>query len=513
MVAVSPVENGPFLLEMRNITKSFPGVHALREVSLKVARGSVHALIGENGAGKSTLMKVLIGMYRMDSGEIWFQGGKVAINNPGEALRHGISMIHQELNPIPGMTIAENVFVGREPVYPVLGPLLGIVNRTLMNRMTVQCFKEIGVDIDPDTVVATLNVAERQMLEIVKAISCNADLIIMDEPTSAITGREVEKLFGIIRTLTARGKSVIYISHKIDELYQISDEITVLRDGQCIGTRPTRELDRSTLISMMVGREISDLFPKEAVEPGPVVLEVQGLCQSDKVKDISFCLRQGEILGISGLMGAGRTELVETLFGLRKASRGTVKIHGQAVRIGSAKDAIGHRMALVSEDRKRFGLNLKDSVRHNVTLVSLARYCRGGVVQSGEEEQACQRQIQRFNIKAYSQGQIANTLSGGNQQKVVIAKWILADPEIIILDEPTRGIDVAAKAEIHRIIVALAKEGKAILMISSELPEIMGMSDRVLVLHEGRLTGEFARKDLNQEAIMVCATGQRSQVQ
>jgi inositol transport system ATP-binding protein len=511
MVEAAVAGNEPFLLEMRDITKSFPGVQALRSVGLKVAKGSVHALIGENGAGKSTLMKVLIGMYRADAGEILFRGRKVAILDPGEALRLGISMIHQELNPIPGMTIAENLFVGREPTFP----LLGVVNRSLMNRNTVQWFKEIGLDIDPTTKVAALNVAERQMLEIVKAISCNADLIIMDEPTSAITGREVEKLFGIIRTLTAKGKSVIYISHKIDELYQISDVITVLRDGQYIGTRPTAELDRQTLISMMVGREISNLFPKEDVALGPVVLEVQGLCQSDKVKDISFTLRQGEILGISGLMGAGRTEMVETLFGLRKASRGTIRIHGEAVKLGSPNAAIAHRLALVSEDRKLYGLNLKDSVKNNVTLVNLAQYCLGGIVRQGLEKSVCAAQIERFNIRTYSQAQIANTLSGGNQQKVVIAKWILTDPDIIILDEPTRGIDVAAKAEIHRIIVALAKEGKAILLISSELPEIMGMSDRVLVLHEGRLTGEFAREDLDQESIMMCATGQeqRSQVQ
>jgi inositol transport system ATP-binding protein len=502
-------EGDPFLLEMKNITKSFPGVSALRQVSLQVAAGSVHALIGENGAGKSTLMKVLIGLYQADAGEIWFQGRKVSISGPGEALRQGISMIHQELNSIPGMTVAENVFVGREPTYP----LLGIVNRAWMNRQTRACFQEIGLDIDPDTPVAALNVAERQMLEIVKAVSYNADLIIMDEPTSAITDREVDKLFGIIRTLTAKGKAVIYISHKLDELYQISDVITVLRDGQYIATRPTRELDRPALISMMVGREMGSLFAKEPVAPGPVVLEVEGLCQSDKVRDVSFSLRQGEILGLSGLMGAGRTELVETLFGLRQASAGTIRIRGRAVTIRTPQDAIGHRMALVSEDRKRFGLNLKASVRNNVTLVNLARYCRCGVIRQGQEKQVCASQIQSFSIKTFGQDQITDTLSGGNQQKVVIAKWILNDPDIIILDEPTRGIDVAAKAEIHRIIVALAKEGKAILMISSELPEIMGMSDRVLVLHEGRLTGEFARAELDQESIMACATGQRSQVQ
>lgn len=508
MVGLIAAESERFLLEMRNITKAFPGVNALSEVSLKVAKGSVHALIGENGAGKSTLMKVLIGMYKADSGEVFLRGEKVAIQNPGDALHQGISMIHQELNPVPGMTIAENVFLGREPTYP----WSGIVNRSLMNQKTIALFEEIGLDIDPTTIVSTLNVAGLQMMEIVKAISYNADLIIMDEPTSAITDREVEKLFGIIRKLTAKGKAVLYISHKMDELYRISDHITVLRDGRYIATKLTQEWDRQSLITMMVGREISNLFPKETVAIGPAVLEVQGLCQSDRVKDISFTLKQGEILGISGLMGAGRTELVETIFGLRKASRGIIKIHGKTVKITSVKDAIDNRIALVPEDRKLYGLNLKDSVKNNVTIVNLARYCLGGsIVRQGEEKKVCDAQIKLFNIKTYGHSQITNTLSGGNQQKVVIAKWILANPEIIILDEPTRGIDVAAKAEIHRIIVSLAKEGKAILMISSELPEIMGMSDRVLVLHEGRLTGEFERNDLNQEAIMACATGQRAQ--
>jgi inositol transport system ATP-binding protein len=496
-------DSGEWLLEMRGITKTFPGVQALKEVGLKVRRGSVHALIGENGAGKSTLMKVLIGIYRPDAGEVLLAGRPVVIPDPAAALRQGISMIHQELNPIPGMTIAENIFVGREPTYPVLG----VVHRSRMNRDTVRLFQEIGLQIDPDTRVATLNVAELQMLEIVKALSYNADLIIMDEPTSAITDREVAKLFSIIRSLTAKGKSVIYISHKLDELFQISDEITVMRDGQYIATRPTASLDRPTLIAMMVGRDISAMFPKEPVELGPVVLEVEGLCQSDRVKEISFALRRGEILGLAGLMGAGRTELVETLFGLRRASAGTIRIHGRPVAIRSPKAAIGHGLALVSEDRKRFGLNLKGDVKSNLTLVNLASYCRLGVIRRRAEGRACAQQIGQFSIRTFGQEQITNTLSGGNQQKIVIAKWLLADPDIIILDEPTRGIDVAAKAEIHRIIVTLAKAGKAILMISSELPEIIGMSDRVLVLHAGRLTGEFQRQDLDQEAIMACATG------
>jgi len=492
------------LLEMRSITKMFPGVVALDNVSIKVEAGTVHGLIGENGAGKSTLMKVLIGLYHIDGGEILLRGEKVRIGSPKEALAAGISMIHQELNPIPQMTIAENIYIGREPVHG----FVGVANRKAMRQSTNKLLAELGLDFDPDTKLKNLNVAETQMVEIMKAVSYNADIIIMDEPSSALSDREIEKLFLLIRRLVAKGTSVIYISHKLDELFSVADTITVLRDGRFVDSRPIAEITKPTLISLMVGREISAIFPKENVEQGEVVLEIEALSLETRVQSVSFSLRKGEILGIAGLMGAGRTELVETIFGLRKATRGTIRIKGKETQIRNAKMAIASGIAFVTEDRKLYGLNLKMSVKANITLSNLAKYCLpGGFVNRKAEKYVAKEQIQRFEIKTHSMNQIVNTLSGGNQQKVVIAKSILTDPNIIILDEPTRGIDVGAKSEIHKLMVRLAKEGKAILMISSELPEIMGMSDRVIVLHEGRVTGEFFRDEFSQERIMACATG------
>nr|WP_288198302.1 sugar ABC transporter ATP-binding protein [uncultured Pleomorphomonas sp.] len=474
------------------------------DVCLRVRAGSVHALIGENGAGKSTLMKVLNGMYRPDAGEIRLRGEPVQINGLKGALDLGISMIYQELNPIPAMTVAENIFVGREPVYG----RSGVVNRRRMNADARRLFQTLGLEMNPSARLSSLSVAEMQMVEIAKAISFDSEIIVMDEPTSAITDREVEKLFEIIQTLKAANKAVIYISHKMNELFRIADEMTVMRDGRYIDTQPTAKLTPQSLISMMVGRRIDEMFPKEEVPLGEVVLSVDGLSQAGRVRNVSFELRRGEILGIAGLMGAGRTELVETIFGIRKPSAGQIRIDGRPVAIASPRDAIRHRIALVSEDRKLMGLNLRASVKDNVSLINLARYCNlGGVIRARREVDVVRRQIDRFKIKVSSYRQIVDTLSGGNQQKVVIAKWILADPEIIILDEPTRGIDVGAKSEIHKIMVALAREGKAIIMISSELPEVLGMSDRILVMHGGEVTGEYARADFSQEAVMASATG------
>jgi len=493
-----------WLLEMVGISKSFPGVRALDDVCLRVRAGSVHALIGENGAGKSTLMKVLNGMYRPDVGEIRLRGEPVQINGLKGALDLGISMIYQELNPIPAMTVAENIFIGREPVYG----RSGVVNRRKMNADARQLFETLGLAMNPSARLSSLSVAEMQMVEIAKAISFDSEIIVMDEPTSAITDREVEKLFEIIRTLKAANKAVIYISHKMNELFQIADEMTVMRDGRYIDTQLTDKLTTQSLISMMVGRRIDEMFPKEDVPLGEVVLSVDGLTQGDRVRNVSFELRRGEILGIAGLMGAGRTELVETIFGIRKSSAGRIQIGGQPVSIATPRDAIRNRIALVSEDRKLMGLNLRASVKDNISLINLARYCNlGGVIRARQEVEVARRQIDRFKIKVSSYRQIVDTLSGGNQQKVVIAKWILTNPDIIILDEPTRGIDVGAKSEIHKIMVALAREGKAIIMISSELPEVLGMSDRILVMHAGEVTGEYARADFSQEAVMASATG------
>lgn len=497
-------ETVDYLLQVKNISKVFPGVVALDGVSLNVERGKVHALIGENGAGKSTLMKILIGMYKAEQGEVILRGQKVNINSPKEALQCGVSMIHQELNPIPEMTVAENIFIGREPGYP----FLPIVNRKELRRKTLQLFQEIGIDLNPNSKLSSLSVAETQMVEIVKAISYNADVIIMDEPTSAITDREVEKLFEIIRKLTAKGAGIIYISHKLDELFQISDTVTVFRDGKFVDSRPIAQMNKQLLISLMVGRELTNIFPKEDAEIGEVVLEVKGLCNKGKFNDVSFKVNRGEILGLAGLMGAGRTEVVETIFGIRKADNGQVLVKGQPVHINTPQKAIEAGIALVSEDRKLYGLNLVNSVKNNITLVNLKKYCRWNqFIKIHEERNMADQQIKILGIKTPTRNQIVNSLSGGNQQKVVLAKWILCNPDILILDEPTRGIDVGAKAEIHRLMSQFAKQGKAVIMISSEMPEILGMSDRVIVLHEGKITGEFKRNELEQEKIMACATG------
>ncbi len=509
LASASNGEGAKVLLEMKGVHKGFPGVRALSGVDLVVKSGTVHALIGENGAGKSTLMKILAGIYQPDEGSIRFKGEPVAIADPRASINCGIAMIHQELSSIPEMSIAENVFLGREPVFG----LTRIVDTRTMHRNTRVLFAEIGMEVEPGRLMSDLSVAEMQMVEIVKAISYDSDLIIMDEPTSAITDREVEKLFEIIRTLTAKGKSVIYISHKLDELFVIADEITVMRDGTYITTQPAEEMSRQQLISLMVGRELRDIYPGLTSARGEIALEVEDLASGDRFSNIDFKLHRGEILGIAGLMGAGRTELVETVFGFRKATAGSIRVNGEPVVIDSVRKAIDLGMALVSEDRKLFGLNLKASVKDNITLVDLARFCRlNQIIDFGAEKRAVDAQIRALGIKTPSRNQNVNSLSGGNQQKVVLAKWLLCEPEILILDEPTRGIDVGAKAEVHKIMAALAEAGKAVIMISSELPEILGMSHRVLVLHEGRKTGEFSREELDQEKIMACATGhQRGQ--
>lgn len=494
-----------YVLQMKNLSKTFPGVVALENVSFNLKKGSVHALMGENGAGKSTLMKVLTGIYKADTGETVLKGKSVSINDPREALQLGISMIHQELNSIPEMTVSENIFIGREPKFG----LLPVVNYRELKRKTLSLFKEIGIEINPDAKLSTLSIAEKQVVEIVKAISYNSDIIIMDEPTSALSDKEVEKLFEIIRKLVATGKSIIYISHKMDEIFEISDYVTVLRDGKYIDTKSIKELNKQTLITLMVGRELCDIFPKTIAEIGEVALEVRNLSIKGEFTDISFQVRRGEILGISGLMGAGRTEVMETIFGARKADSGEVIINGKSIKTGRPRDAIQNGISLVTEDRKLLGLNLKGSIKDNITLASLNDCCTlKQIIKIKEEVEIADKQISALQIKTPSRNKIVNTLSGGNQQKVVIAKWLLCSPDILILDEPTRGIDVGAKAEIYNIMSSLACEGKAIIMISSEMPEIIGMSDRIIVLHEGRVTGEFSREELDQERIMLCATGQ-----
>jgi inositol transport system ATP-binding protein len=493
------------VLKLTQITKSFPGVKALKEVSLDVMPGEVHALMGENGAGKSTLMKIVAGMIRPDIGTIELDGQAVQIRNEREAMAAGISMIHQELMPVKEMTIAENIFLGREPD---IG-LLGIVNKREMHKNTSDLLKRVGVDLSPKLMMKQLSVAETQLVEISKAISYNSRIIIMDEPTSAITEREVEKLFGLIRALKEQGVAIIYISHKMDEIFQISDRITILRDGQYVGTAVAKELDNEKLIRMMVGRELSNIFPKTDNEAGEICLEVRSLTRAGEFQNISFQVRKGEIVGIAGLMGAGRTELAETVFGLRKADSGEILINGRKVSIHTPQDAIQNGIALVPEDRKGVGLNLIASVKNNLTLPNLGSFQTAGIIGfilQSKERKAAEKQIVALNIKTPTMHQRVGSLSGGNQQKIVLGKWLMQNPDILILDEPTRGIDIGAKAEIYALINELAKEGKAIIMISSELPEIIGLSDRVLVLSGGRLTGEYSKEDITQEKIMTSAT-------
>lgn len=490
-----------YILEMENITKEFPGVKALDNIQLKIKKGSVHGLMGENGAGKSTLMKIIFGIYTPDKGTIKFKGKELKISGPKEAVNRGISMIHQELSPVPHMTVAENIFLGREYSFGKTG----WVNDKKMVEEARKLFETLNMDIDPTAKMKDLSIANMQMVEIATAVSYNADLIIMDEPTSAITEKEVEQLFGIIRSLQAKGVSIIYISHKMDEIFKICDELTVFRDGQYIGTKGAHELDQDTLIQMMVGREIKQVFHKEKADIREVALSVQNLSKKGKFHHVSFEVRKGEILGIAGLMGAGRTEVMESIFGIDPPDSGDVYIHGEKVKIKSPKDAIKHKVALLTEDRKLTGAFLPISIRENMIISSIDQFLTFGYLNKKAVEKTCNEQVQKLNIKTPHIDQLIMNLSGGNQQKVLLARWLLNDPDILILDEPTRGVDVGAKSEIHKLMSKLAQEGKAIIMISSELPEVLGMSDRVVVMHEGRKKGELSREEANQEKILEVA--------
>ena len=490
------------ILRMQGIRKTFPGVVALDNVNLDVRSGTVHSLMGENGAGKSTLMKCLIGMYTPDEGTVELAGDIVRFKDTKDGLEHGISMIHQELSPVPEMMVAENIWLGREP-----RGRLGLLSPAAMFRKTRELFDEWKINIDPKARMMDLTVSKQQMVEIAKAISYDAKIIIMDEPTSAIPEREVAHLHGMIKRLTDFGVAIIYITHKMDEVFRISDDITVFRDGKHVGSYPAKELDRDKLIKLMVGRELTDLFPKEEAEIGDVVLSVQGLNRGTVVKDVSFELHRGEILGLAGLMGAGRTEVLETIFGIEKADSGEVVLNGKTLRIKQPADAIRAGMALLTEDRKLNGIMGVLSVRDNITTAALPRYSPHGVLRVGEMRKDSEDQREKLRIKTPSLSQLIKNLSGGNQQKALISRWLLTVPDVLMIDEPTRGIDVGAKSEIHRLMSMLAQEGKAIIMVSSELPEVLGMSDRILVMHEGRISGELSREEANQESVMHLATG------
>ncbi len=497
----------PYLLEMRGIGKRFGAVTALEGVGFSLQKGEIHTLMGENGAGKSTLMKILMGLYQPDSGTISINGVDTPIASPRDAARHGLAMIHQELYPILDMTVADNLFVGRERRSLSLGPL-SLVDRRRSCRQAEELLGEMGLQsISPRTPMRRLSVAETQLVEIIKAVSQGAEIIIMDEPTSAITLREAERLFEHMAKLKAAGVSIIYISHKMEEIFRVSDRITVLRDGGFIACRNAAELTPDALVKMMVGREIQDVYPKRPLlKPGGIALEVEDLADAGKISGVSFSLRYGEILGMAGLMGSGRTETAECIFGLNPRRAGVVKVNGRTVNIRSPRDAIRRRIALVSDDRKLKGLNLEGSVGENISLLRLPHLSRLGVIDSGRERERVGEYMRLLNVKAAGSGSPVSSLSGGNQQKVVLAKWLLSEPEIIIFDEPTRGIDVGAKHEIYLLMNRLAESGKAILMISSEMPEIVGMADRVVVMADGRLAGELGGGGITQEGIMALAS-------
>ena len=488
---------------MKGISKDFPGVRALTDVQLSVRPGSVHAIVGENGAGKSTLMKVLIGIYRPDSGSIELKGKSVKFGSVSAALGTGISMIHQELCPVPELSVAENIFLGREPKYP----FTCWVDGRRMIRDAGALFQQLDVVIDPRCKIKDLSVANTQIVEIAKALSYNSSLIIMDEPTSALSEKEASRLLAVIRSIRDSGASVIYISHKLDEILSIADQITVLRDGRYVDTVAAAEVNRERLIEMMVGRQLDSLFPKEEVPIGPVRIEVKNVTRKGAFRDVSFQVHRGEILGVAGLMGAGRTEIVEALFGLKPLDSGEILINGKRVDRMSPRVAIDHGMALLTEDRKLSGLFLPLDVRENMSIASIDRLKGRMFVDHRRVDKECWAQVRELAIKTPGLREAVRNLSGGNQQKVLIARWLLTEPEILLLDEPTRGIDVGGKAEIHRWITRLAAAGKAIVMVSSEMSEIMGMSDRIVVIHEGRVSGVLTRAQATQQRIMRLAMG------
>ncbi|WP_434987953.1 sugar ABC transporter ATP-binding protein [Pseudomonas protegens] len=498
--AVAPQE--PYLLEVLNVSKGFPGVVALANVQLRVRPGTVLALMGENGAGKSTLMKIIAGIYQPDSGELRLKGRPVTFATPLAALQAGIAMIHQELNLMPHMSIAENIWIGREQQNR-----LGLIDHREMHRCTAALLARLRMDLDPEEQVGNLSIAERQMVEIAKAVSYDSDVLIMDEPTSAITDKEVAHLFSIIADLKAQGKGIVYITHKMNEVFAIADEVAVFRDGAYIGLQRADSLDGDSLISMMVGRELSQLFPQREKPIGELLLKVRDLRLDGVFKGVSFDLHAGEILGIAGLMGSGRTNVAETLFGITPSDGGEIVLDGQPLRIGDPHRAIEKGLALLTEDRKLSGLFPCLSVLENMEVAVLPHYAGGGFVQQKALRALCEDMCRKLRVKTPSLEQCIDTLSGGNQQKALLARWLMTQPRILILDEPTRGIDVGAKAEIYRLIASLAGEGMAVIMISSELPEVLGMSDRVMVMHEGQLMGTLDRNEATQERVMQLASG------
>ena len=493
-------EQGKVLLQMKNIHKKFPGVYALKDVNFELRAGEVHALLGENGAGKSTLIKCLAGIYIPEEGEVIVNGKSHIMQSVADSQAHGISVIHQELCLVPYLSIAENMFLGRER------NIGGIIKRGQENEEAKKLLSRLGLDFDPNTLIKDL--AQQQMVEIAKALSVKADILVMDEPTASLTDKETEVLFETMRQLKAEGIGIIYISHRMSELFAITDRVTIMRDGQYVGTVNTRETTNDQLIAMMVGRELTQLYFKDEVKPGKVVLEVKDLVSPPFVNGVSFAVREGEIVGMSGLVGAGRSETAHCIFGIDSNYTGEILIDGKPVHIRSVRQAMENGIALVPENRKEEGLVLINSVGYNLTLTILHELYKGHPLGNpSREREEIVKHIQELAIKTPSAEQLAENLSGGNQQKIVIAKWLATKPKLLILDEPTRGVDVGARAEIYGFMNELAKQGVAILMISSDLPEVINMSDRVLVMHEGRVTANLSKNELSQETIMRYATG------
>ena len=491
------------LLRMENISKSFPGVKALDGVSLTVNKGSVHALMGENGAGKSTLMKCLFGVYAMDSGRVTLDGREVSFGNSREALEHGVAMVHQELNQAERLTVAENMWLGR---FPRSIPRLPFISRSKMRRMTADIFARLSINIDPDALCGSLSVSQRQMLEIARAASYGARLIVFDEPTSSLSDTEVERLFSIIEMLKKQGCGIIYISHKMAEILRICDTVTVMRDGRHIATRPASELTTDEIIRLMVGRELTERYPPRESVLGEVLLRADGLTgEHSRLREASFSLREGEILGIAGLDGSGRTELLEALFGMSRLKGGELTLRGEAIKNRTPAEAKRNGFALLTEERRRGGVFGILDVKENTTVASLKSYSTLSFISEERRRAATDESMRSMRVKAASQRVKMRTLSGGNQQKIILGRWLLTSPEVLLLDEPTRGIDVLAKYEIYQLLIRLKRQKKGIIMVSSEMPELLGISDRIIVMSGGRIAGELDAATATQEKIMELA--------
>ncbi|MEG0813911.1 MAG: sugar ABC transporter ATP-binding protein [Clostridium sp.] len=496
-----------YRLEMRGVSKSFPGVKALDGINLKVRPGTVHALMGENGAGKSTLMKCLFGIYNMDEGEIYLDGVKTTVADPDDALHKGLAMVHQELQPIPDRSVGENMYCGRYPVKS-FGPIK-VIDHKKMYEESEKWLENVKMPYNPKAKLGTMSIAQMQSVEIAKAVSMNAKVVILDEPTSSLTDNEVEALFRIVRDLKSRGVSMIYISHKMAEIREIADDITIMRDGTYVGSWEVKDISDDEIVKQMVGRELTNIYPPRTNAPKEVVLEVEDLCSIHErsFQHCSFKLRRGEILGFGGLVGAQRTELMEAIFGMRGIASGTIKKDDKKLEIKRPQDAIRGGLGMITEDRRGTGILGCLSIADNVSISSLDHYLDAGFVLNHKKiEKLVQDNVAKLSIKTPSSKTLIKSLSGGNQQKVIISRWLASDPDILIMDEPTRGIDVGAKYEIYQIMIELAKQGKAIIMISSEMPELIGVSDRILVMCNGKITGELTGEEATQEKIMSFAT-------